>query len=263
MSWALKRQIIIIVLILAVIGSIATVILYPKLNPPPTCVDGRQNGSEQGVDCGGSCARICPFQTNDVVVKWARAFPVSDEVWNAVAYIENPNVTAAARRVHYEFRLYDENSIFITNREGYAYIAPNGASAIFEGGIKVGSRVPHSTQFKFFDDPAWETTDPRNNEIKIIPSLQKVENEDTRPKFSAVVTNASDLYSVEGINLVAILYGADGNALSVSETTLDGLGPTQSANVYFTWQKPFGAPVTRTEIIPRFNVFATNFSRRL
>jgi hypothetical protein len=263
MNWALKRQIIIVALILGVLGILGTIILYPKLNPPPTCTDGKQNGTEQGVDCGGSCKRICPFATNDVVVKWARAFPVTDEVWNAVAYIENPNVSAAARRVPYEFRFYDENLTFIARREGYAYIAPNGTSAIFEGGIKVGSRSPKSTEFRFLADPVWESIDPRNNDIKIFPSNQKVENETTRPRYQATVTNTSQLYTVEDIDLIAILYGADGNAVAVSQTAVEGLVPQESTNVYFTWQKPFPASVTRTEILPRFNVFLTNFSKRL
>jgi hypothetical protein len=263
MNWALKRQIIIVSIVLSVLGIIGTIILYPKLNPPPTCTDGKQNGKEQGVDCGGSCTRICPFATNDVVVKWARAFPVTDEVWNAVAYIENPNVTAAARQVPYEFRFYDDKLTFIVRREGVAYIAPNGTSAIFEGGINVGSRPPQYTEFKFLADPVWESIDPRNTDIKIFPKDQKLENADTRPRFQATVTNTSQLFAVQDIDLIAIMYGADGNALAVSQTSLEGLAQTESANVYFTWQKPFTAPVTRTEILPRFNVFLTNFSKRL
>ncbi len=263
MSWALKRQLIIVALVLAVFSTIGTIILYPKLNPPPTCSDGKQNGKEQGVDCGGSCARICPFATNDVVVKWARAFPVTDDVWNAVAYISNPNVTAAARKVPYEFRFYDEDNQYITRRDGVAYIAPNGTSAIFEGGIQVGSRPPHYTEFKFLADPLWESIDPRNTDIKIFPKGEKLENEAIKPRFTATIMNTSQLFTVQDVDVIAILYGADGNALAASQTNIEGMVPQESQDVYFTWQKPFSAQVTRTEIIPRFNVFLTNFSKHL
>ena len=26
---------------------------------PPSCFDGKRNGAEEGIDCGGSCAHIC------------------------------------------------------------------------------------------------------------------------------------------------------------------------------------------------------------
>ncbi len=35
--------------------------------PVPTCDDGIQNGDETGIDCGGSCANVCPCEGTDLI----------------------------------------------------------------------------------------------------------------------------------------------------------------------------------------------------
>jgi hypothetical protein len=69
LSWGARRQLMIIGTFVAIIVVIALAIIIPKLNTKPTCSDGKQNGTEQGVDCGGACSKLCAFQTTDVVVK--------------------------------------------------------------------------------------------------------------------------------------------------------------------------------------------------
>lgn len=240
---------------LAIILIIAAIIIVPKLQKEPTCFDGKQNGTEQGVDCGGGCAKLCAFQTTDVVVKWSRVFPVTSTVANAVAYIQNPNIYAAARNVPYQFKIYDADHQFITEREGLAYIAPNGASAIFEGGIQVGSRVPKYAEFKFTEDPLWVSLDPRINTITVVPSNPQMEGFESKPKVSGTITNVSDRYGVRNISVIAILYDKDENAVGASQTLIQALGPKQQSPVYFTWPAPFYSQVVKTELLPRFDVF--------
>lgn len=258
LSWGARRQLMIVGWFIAIVVVIAAAIIIPKLQVKPTCSDGKQNGTEQGVDCGGGCSKLCPFQTTDVVVKWSRVFPVTSTVANAVAYIQNPNIFAAARNVPYQFKVYDANHEFIVERDGVAYIAPNGASAIFEGGIPVGSRVPQYAEFKFTADPLWVSLDPRVGSITVVPSNAVLENADTKPKVTGTISNVSDRYGVKNISVVAILYNADDNAIGVSQTYLPGLDPKGQTTAYFTWPNPFIGNVVRTELIPRFDVFNLN-----
>jgi hypothetical protein len=259
LSWAGRRQFMIIGGFLGIVLVVVGIFAYPHFTEKPTCSDGKQNGTEQGVDCGGGCSKLCPFQTTGVVVKWARAFSVTDTVASAVAYIENPNIHAAARNVPYEFKIYDENQQFITQRDGVAYIAPNGSSAIFEGGIKVGNRKPAFARFQFTGDPLWVTIDSRAEDIRIVPSDQLVTDADTKPKFTGAITNTSPLYTVSKINVIGILYDANDNAIGASQTYVESIGPKEKQSVYFTWPNAFTGTPVRNEIIPRFDVFATTF----
>ncbi len=255
LSWGARRQLMVVGGFIAIILVIAAIIIVPKLSTKPTCFDNKQNGTEQGIDCGGGCSKLCQFQTSDVVVKWARVFPVTTTVASVVAYIQNPNVNAAARNVPYQFKIYDTDHQFIAERNGFAYIAPNGASAIFEGGIQVGTRVPKYAEFKFTADPIWVSLDQRVSTITIAPSNPQLENADTRPKLTGAITNVSDRYAVSDINVVALLYDNEDNAVGVSQTVVTSLSPKQQSQVYFTWPNPFMGTVVRIELIPRFDVF--------
>jgi hypothetical protein len=259
LSWAGRRQLMIVGGFIAIILVVIGIIVIPKFLVAPTCFDGKQNGTEQGVDCGGGCSKLCPFQTTGVVVKWSRAFSVTDTVANAVAYIENPNIHAAARDVPYQFKLYDADHQFITERDGKAYIAPNGASAIFEGGIKVGNRPPKYVTFTFTQDPLWVTIDPRAETLQVVASDSVASDLDSKPKLSGNVTNTSDRYGVNDITAVAIFYDASDNAIGVSNTFIPSLAPKEQDSVYFTWQRPFESIPVRNEIIPRLNVFDLKF----
>ena len=259
LSWGARRQLVIVGGFIAAIVLVAAAIIIPKLHTTPTCFDGKKDGNELGVDCGGACTKLCSFQTADVVVKWARVFPVTSSVANAVAYISNPNPNAAAENVPYTFKIYDADWQFITERDGSTYIAPNGNSAIFEGGIKVGSRVPAHVEFQFTGAPLWVATDPRLSQLQIVPSNAVLTNSDTKPVLSGVLSNTSQLYGVQNISVVGILYDANQNAVGVSQTLVQSLAPGQGADVYFTWPTPFATAPVRNEILPRFDPFAVQF----
>ena len=58
-TWAFKRQIFYILILILFFSVCGFLILYPRLNKAPICTDGIQNGTETGIDCGGSCANAC------------------------------------------------------------------------------------------------------------------------------------------------------------------------------------------------------------
>ena len=254
MTWAVKRQITILAIVAGFIGLVLLVFLYPKLNQPATCSDGKQNEGELGVDCGGPCSAFCSSEGTSPVVKWARAVPVTTDVYDAVAYVEHQNVTGAIGNISYEFRLYDADHTFILVRDGSTYIGANGVTAIFEGGIQVGSRVPRYTTFTFLDTPQFTRLSASQQDVAVLAHEGLLSDQDTKPKISGKITNASNLYGIDNISVAAIAYDKDDNAVGVSQTTVDHLDPNATSDVYFTWPNPFDAPAVRTELVPRFNI---------
>jgi hypothetical protein len=106
MSWASRRQFQYIGGLVAFLAIIALIIAWPTITRKPTCTDGKQNGGENGVDCGGSCQKICNADVSEPIVLWSRAFPVTGNIYNLVSFVENRNKEAAVMQVSYEFRIY-------------------------------------------------------------------------------------------------------------------------------------------------------------
>lgn len=255
MTWALKRQILYVSILLAFFLVLGFLVSYPYLNKPATCSDGKQNGIETGVDCGGSCQLACIFEVDKLSVLWSRSFRVVPGRYNAVAYVENQNVDTAIYKIKYKFRFADANNVYIGKREGETAVPPAGKFAIFESAIDMGNSVPVYTSFEFTEIPTWVNVSPdKTNELNLVVEDINLENENISPRMSAVIKNKS-LFIVPDLNVVTILYDKLGNAISASRTYIELLRGEESVNVNFTWPEAFTAEVVTKEIIPMYNIF--------
>ncbi len=255
MPWALKRQILYSIIVIAFISGIGYWITYPYFNKAPTCTDGVQNGTETGVDCGGSCVIACTLQVDQISILWSRAFQVVPGRYNALAYLENHNENTAIYKIKYRFRFADKDNLYIGKREGETYIPPKGKFAVFEPAIDVGNSIPVYTTFEFTEVPTWiKVSKQQVDQLKVYVSNIKLENENTEPKMSALVKNDS-LFRIPEVSFVAILYDTLGNAVSASHTYLDVLQGEASADISFTWREPITSKIVEKEIIPMFNIF--------
>jgi len=256
MTWALKRQIFYVTILILVISVFGFLIIYPKLNKPPTCFDGRQNGDETGIDSGGSCLKADPEKVNDVSILWSRAFQVIPGRYNAVAYIVNHNKNTAVEKVNYRFRFADKNNVYIGKREGSTFIPPGGNFVVFEPGIDIGNSIPVYSTFEFTQMPTWlQVPDTKINQLKVNISNIELKDVDTLPKLSAVIKNNS-LFTITDVGVIAILYDANRNAISTSRTYLNKLLPLQGSDIHFTWPEPLPGVVVEQEIIPMYNIFS-------
>ncbi|MEK7564460.1 MAG: hypothetical protein AAB510_02740 [Patescibacteria group bacterium] len=255
MTWALKRQIFYISILVVFFAGAGFLIARPYFNKPPTCTDGKQNGTELGVDCDGSCVKACLNQVDEVSVLWSRAFKIVPGRYNVVAYLLNHNENTGARKVGYRFRFADKDNVYIGKREGTTLIPPSGNFAVFEPGVDVGNSIPVYVTFEFTTAPVWEIIDQEKiDQIKVLVSNISLTGEENIPKLSATVRNKS-LFTIPGVSLVTILYDADHNAVSTSRTYLEVLKPEESLDVNFTWREPFTGKVVAKEIIPMFSIF--------
>jgi len=259
LSWGAKRQL----GYFSIVAAVALILIYryfisPALNAGPTCFDGRQNSDERGVDCGGSCAKLCSFQANTLLVEWARVLPVTGSITNAVAYVQNQNPGSAIRKIAYEFKVYDEEGIFITARAGSSFVGPAGKFAIFEPSVNVGNRAPAKTLFRFTEAPVWEKIDKRWETFPISVKDKKLSGENSSPKLEAIAENNS-IYDMPNMAFVALLYDKDGNAVAGSRTYIDELQKNSKAQIFFTWPEPLKDEVSDIDIFPDINPFSLKF----
>jgi len=219
---------------------------------PPSCFDGKQNGDESGVDCGGSCALICADQAHAPTLLWSRAFRTGPSSYTAAAYIENNNPGAGAKAVQYSFQLFDANNQLIVERDGMMDLPPVVDIPIIETGINTGTRAVARTLFAFSATPVWQKIPQQNY---IIPTIAQPSHNADYTSLSATINNNA-FADAPNITVAAILYDAGGVARAASKSVMS-VPARSSAPVIFTWpagiEVPQG-PVVKAEIsvLPSF-----------
>ncbi|MEO5635437.1 MAG: hypothetical protein ABIR14_02535 [Candidatus Paceibacterota bacterium] len=222
-------------------------------------MDNKKNGTETGIDCGGSCSLACADQVDSISILWARSFRVVPGRYNAVAYVENHNKNAALKKINYRFRFADANNVYIAKREGSAHIPAGGKFAIFEPAVDTGNSTPVYTTFEFTENPSWtQVPQAKLEELKLTVSDIGLVNEDTNPVLSAKIKNNS-FYSVPEIGVVVILYDVKNNAVSASKTFIDELQGGEKRDINFTWPEPFVGNIVAKEVIPMFDISQVKF----
>lgn len=257
MSWATRRQFKYLGGLFLIIAIIVFLFLFPVIFKKPTCSDGKQNGTEIGIDCGGSCEAVCQNETSTPTILWSRAFPVTANVYNLVALVENRNVNAALKKVSYEFRAYNSENILIGRREGSTYLPPNQQFAIFEPRFDGAENKVKTVSFEFLPPYNWVKKPPVLQTLPVTVSDIILENYDTAPVLRALVTNDS-IYTLPEFDVVAILYDENHNAIGASNTYKDGLTGDSKTSVFFSWMKPFSSKPVTEDVLIQINPFIFN-----
>lgn len=223
---------------------IFVLVYYANFHQPPNCFDGRQNGAERGLDCGGGCASICAFDVQAPSVQWARSFQVTSGQFNAVAYIQNTNQFAAAPEVPYTMSLYDAQGL-ITQRSGVTILPPDSAYPVFEARIDTQGRIPTQTFLELGTVPLWVAAEGGANQFTV--QSRALTGADAQPRLEAQLYNNS-LREAEEVEVIATIFDARGNALTSSRTFLDDFAGRTSRTAVFTWPEPIAKTMRSCEV---------------
>lgn len=218
--------------------------------PVATCSDGRQNGGETGIDCGGNCAKICVNQATSLKVLWVRVLPVSRGLYTAAALVENPNAGAGVKKLAYTFRLVDSKNILVNVRSGETFVNPGEKFLIFEGGINVGEGKPVRA-FLELGRVEWQKTSKR-------PPLLTIDNKSflngEPARLTANITNRS-ITDLKLISVPALLSDESGNAIAAGFTYLERLPRDGALAVFYSWPTSLSMIPSFIDLYPRVSVF--------
>ena len=245
--WALMRQTIYGTIVLLVLAGMGYGIYSAFFAAEPTCADAVQNGDERGVDCGGACSKVCAPDVDSPIVQWARAFPVADHLYHAVAYVGNPNKTIGTRALPYTLTLEDEQGVIAT-RAGVAALPPDGVYPVFEGRIDAGARIPTRVRIAFDVGAAvWTMLDAARTDYAVL-ARELTGVGISLPRVVAQIQN--NLYTeTSNLRVVAIIYDSARQPLAASQTIVPYIKARSVADVVFTWPQQI-AGVTDTCTVP-------------
>jgi hypothetical protein len=248
LSWSVRRRLIYLAMALVIVA-IAVVVTFIIFQKPPSCTDGKQNGDELGVDCGGSCSGVCVTEIVPLKILWFRLFDLGRGKYDVAALVKNPNPKHGASEIKYIFRLWDKDNLLINSKTGTAFANPKEDLLIFVSRVEVGKKIPTRISFEFEASPLWQKIDRVPPQLTF--SNKRFTNEPT-PRLVATIKNNS-IMAVNGIEVSAILSDADQNAVAVSATFVEELPAGESQEVSFTWPTSFSKEISFIDLATHFD----------
>lgn len=236
MSWSTRRRLIYGVSVVLFLVLVVGAIFWNTFYEAPTCSDGRKNGSETGVDCGGGCKNICSNEALNPIVLWTKIFNISGDVYTVVSFAENPNINSKNREAKYEFKIYDENNKLVLVKEGITTIPKGKKFSVFENGIVIKNSKPKSAEIRFTSFGPWEKD--LNPEPDISLKYSSLSSSTTVPRITGTITNDS-LQNIPEVELSVFVLDGNENVVAASRSFVDNLTKRSSQDFVFTWPKPF------------------------
>lgn len=249
-DWARSRKRIILSLLLSAVTLLIIVPSVLLFYRAPTCSDGKLNGDETGVDCGGSCQRLCTAESLPMVMKGdPRILKIASSTYEVITLIENPNAQAEISHAVYVYKIYAPgNPIPIKTINGQTYVPKGSDFAVFEGPFTL-AQEPGEVVLEWQKDSLdWRKAESETPELEVKSPM--LTNEKLSPHLEANIENHS-LESVSNIDLTALLSDSDGNTFAASKTFVDKIPAGGSAHIIFSWPKPFTSTTSNIQIIPR------------
>jgi len=217
----------------------------------PTCFDRIQNGNEHGIDCGGSCERLCPSAFLAPSVAWTSYEALAIGYYNAAAYIINPNPEGEALNVPYRIVLYDVNGEQIIDMPGTVDIPPHRNTLAFLGPIPVGKRVATKAFFEFTcGDRCMEYWRKKSDTLATLSIGEKNYTEEGSGSSLLVTLKNTVVKPIGRMSVYAILSDARSNIVGFSKTIVDGIAGLGVVQPAFTWPINRQGKVISIEVLP-------------
>lgn len=244
LTWSQRRR-------FAIIGTAVSIgilllagVVFAVMYDVPSCMDGKQNQDEAGVDCGGSCAYLCKADVQAPRVTLARAIPNAAGRTDAVAYIENRNQNAEAKSAAYTVELYDDQGRSVAVRRGMIDLSARSIVPLFVPAIAQGIYTGTKVFVTFDDSLKWRNVEEGSatlsvRSVEIIPG--------DRPRVRAMLGNDSP-QTLYNRTVVATVLASDGTAVAASQTVVREIKPQGAFEAVFTWNEPFPEGALRAEV---------------
>ncbi len=250
-SWSAKRKRFILSLVFVVLILLIGLPAFFFFYKSPTCFDGKQNGDETGVDCGGSCQLLCAVESLPIIQKGdAQILKVADSIYEVVALFENPNANAQIYRASYTIKLFSASSTApIKIIEGEVFVPKNGIFAVFEKPFLLENESPNKAVFSWKKESlVWQKNNVSLPNISV--RTKNLTKPESAPRLDVQVLNNS-LETIYNIELIVLLSDTEGNIFAASKTFLDSLSSGSLAPAVFTWPTPFEKQATLIDVISR------------
>lgn len=250
-----KRLTIITIYLLSIL--VISTSLYFLFKPKPSCVDGKQNQNETGIDCGGVCAVACieKIVGNDLLVREITFIPTDRGKYDIVAKIFNPNNDIGAASFQYSLFLRDANGKELTRVSGTNFILPQETKSLLAFNLEP-EQIPAKAVIELSN---FEWT--RLREYRAKPELniysRRYIGKPDPSVFGAVVATLvnESLYDFRKIQIKVVLRDASGAPLAANQSEMQTVTVGREQDIRIVFPQPFAGTVAQVDMEAEANIY--------
>jgi hypothetical protein len=238
MSRYLKKQLFIglvgVVIFVVIVGSV-----YLLIKPTPLKPNGEDNN--QGL----------PKQPEVLLVNF---IPTTENNYDLVARIKNPNINFGISTLSYVFELYDNADQIIGSRQGKTYILSQEAKYIVETKIAL-EKIPARVDLKINNVSFVKLENFQELDLKIKNREHQI-TADGLHRLVGTVENKTS-YDIDTIEVVGILFGEDNKIIAVGRTEMNTVLMNESRGFIISWPSQILEPIVNFDVRVYANIFSS------
>ncbi len=229
----------------------------------PSCFDGKKNGNEAGIDCGGDCTPCkAKIKAKDLIIIDKSIVYGGVDKYDAIVKIRNPNTLYGASVVRYTISLFAASGDKISQKTGEVFILPAQERYLLETNIE-SDIVPKDLSitidyvnwinFVNYDDPDFLVQNIKYN---------KVTNGTNYAEAFALIRNNSD-FDFKEVRVYVVLKDEENFPIAVNATSMSNFQARDERDFLLTWPYRFPGIMSNIDIEVYANVFdSQNFTQQ-
>ncbi len=252
-----KRGIIIAIyvgIVLSIIGGI-----WWHLRPVPTCIDGKKNGDETAVDCGGSCGACADEITaKDLIVEDVNVVFGGVGRYDVVARIKNPNPLYGGARVRYTITLRSGGKALATKIDE-TFILPTQERYVIA--LNIPAATPPQEAVLTINDVSWVRFDAFvDPDFVVEDEVFGLAKESTNYFVARGLVRNKSIFDFAQVDVYAIIKDAGGKPIAVNATRFGNVESGEARDFTLSWRDRFPGVPAQMDVGVYANVYdAQNF----
>lgn len=258
MDYRIRKQITISIIVILFLALVGVGVYYTFLKPGPTCFDNIKNQDEEEIDCGGTICQSCETKTiKNIEVVWVDAIPVSENIYDLVAKIRNPNPNYGAANLAYSFELKNSSGQTIGKKDGSTFILPNSTKYIIENNFKSSEAISLAdlkTNNK--EELKWQKLkDYQSLELFVLDKRFDILNDiNFWGQASGTVKN-STTFGFDKVSVNVVVFDKNSKPIGAAKTEMRTLTAGEYRAFSVGWPNQFASEVASTEMQAETNLF--------
>ncbi len=244
MDGRLQKQLVIGLVFILILGGIGYGI-YSGLASKVSCIDGIQNGKEEGLDCGIlACGKTCEPAIMPIQIISSQLFKTGQGDYDFVAQIYNPNTFYGASRVEY--------SVDPFNYRGFTYVLPGQTKWLVLTALQSSTEVGELNLI--INNAQWEKLDMPDNTISFVLKRKDYFQVQKGSELDGVLYNDSN-YDFDKIDVAVILFDDTGSIVGVNKTDIRTFVSKSERGFNVVWPFVLSGNVMRQDVEASTNLF--------